>query len=53
MSKLSIAARATRSAMTDINADIKNTLKLSDKLNQGKLKQKDIEIKYLTSKYIC
>jgi hypothetical protein len=43
MSKLSIAARATRSAMTDINADIKNTLKLSDKLNQGKLKQKDIE----------
>ena len=43
MSNLSIAARATRSAMTDINADIKNTLKLSDKLNQGKLKQKDIE----------
>jgi hypothetical protein len=43
MSNLSIAARATRSAMTDINTDIKNTLKLSDKLNQGKLKQKDIE----------
>ena len=43
MANLSIAARATRSAMTDINADIKNTLKLSDKLNQGKLKQKDIE----------
>ncbi len=43
MSNLSIAARTTRSAMTDINTDIKNTLKLSDKLNQGKLKQKDIE----------
>jgi hypothetical protein len=43
MSNLTISARATRSAMTDINADIKNTLKLSDKLNQGKLKQKDIE----------
>ena len=43
MSNLSIAARATRSAMNDINTDIKNTLKLSDKLNQGKLKQKDIE----------
>jgi hypothetical protein len=34
MSNLSIAARATRSAMNDINTDIKNTLKLSDKLNQ-------------------
>jgi hypothetical protein len=43
MSNLSISARATRSAMVDINTDIKNTLKLSDKLNQGKLKQKDIE----------
>lgn len=43
MSNLSISARATRSAMVDINKDISNTLKLSDKLNQGKLKQKDIE----------
>jgi len=53
MANLSIAARATRSAMTDINADIKNTLKLSDKLNQGKLKQKDIEnqILKLTNTY--
>jgi len=53
MSSLSLEGRATRSALSDINASIKNTLKLSDKLVQGKLKQKDIDtqIKKLQDDY--
>jgi len=43
MANMTISARATRSAMTDINRDINKTIQLSDKLNQGKLKQKEID----------
>jgi uncharacterized coiled-coil DUF342 family protein len=43
MSLVSIEGRRTRAALSDINKNISKTLQLSDKLNQGKLKQKDIE----------
>jgi hypothetical protein len=53
MARMTMSARATRSAMADINRDISKTLQLSDKLNQGKLKQKEIDtqITKLTNTY--
>jgi hypothetical protein len=43
MARLTMEERRTRSALTDINKSLKDTLKLSDKLVQGKLKQSEID----------
>jgi len=43
MANLTLEERRSRSALSDINKSIKDTLKLSDKLVQGKLKQKEID----------
>lgn len=53
MANLTMEERRTRSALSDINKSIKDTLKLSDKLVHGKLKQNEIEtqIKKLQDDY--
>ena len=53
MARLTMEEHRTRSALSDINKSIKDTLKLSDKLVQGKLKQNEIEtqIKRLQDNY--
>jgi hypothetical protein len=53
MANLTLEERRSRSALSDINKSIKDTLKLSDKLIQGKLKQKEIDtqIKKLQDDY--
>jgi len=53
MASLTLEERRSRSALADINKSIRDTLKLSDKLVQGKLKQKDIDtqIKKLQDDY--